>query len=169
MRKSIILALAALLCALAPLAVSAFAAGDGKLSKLELAECLVKRQSIELPAGVESLPEENYYKVVANALARSGINIFLNSQPNDPVSCFEIVDILGNIAGLDEKLDSTAKINSLVQMGYLSKVSDPSAEASTCEQLLCNPPVAEAFSPAPEDLIPLGGPEIIPEDPASQT
>ena len=45
-------------------------------------------------------------------------------------------------------MDTAAKINFLVKNGYLSTAADPTKAASTCEQILCQPP-AETYIPAP--------------------
>jgi len=125
-------------------------AASGKLTRMELAECLCKRQGIKLPA--ENLSKDAYFNALANALAEKGIKMFLNSKPTDVLTCAEAVDMLYTIAGGAEKLDAAAKINFLVKKGYLSAAADPTKAASTCEQILCQPPVAEPYNPALEPM-----------------
>ena len=119
-------------------------AAMGKLTRTELAECLCKRQGIKLPA--ENLAKDAYFNALANSLAEKGITMFLNSNPTDVLTCAQAVDTLYTIAGGTGNVDAAAKINFLVKNGYLSDAADPTNAASTCEQILCQPP-AEAYVP----------------------
>ena len=78
--------------------------------------------------------------------AGKGIKMFLNAKPTDTLTCAEAVDTLYTVAGGTGNLDAAAKINFLVRNGYLSTAADPTNAASTCEQILCQPP-AEAYRP----------------------
>jgi hypothetical protein len=145
MKKTLILLVMSLFIIMVGAVEFSYAA-SGKLTRLELAECLCKRQGIALPA--ESLSKDAYYNALANALAEKGIKMFLNSKPTDVLTCAEAVDTLYTIAGGTENLDTAAKINFLVKNGYLSTAADPTKVASTCEQILCQPPAAETYIPA---------------------
>ena len=90
-------------------------AASGKLTRMELAECLCRRQGINLPA--ENLSKDAYFNALANALAEKGIKMFLNSKPTDALTCAQAVDMLYTIAGGTENLDADAKINFLVKKG----------------------------------------------------
>ena len=165
MRKTLILLGLSLSIVMAGIVGFSYAAG-GKLTKMELAECLCKRQGINLPA--ENLSKDAYFNALANALATKGIKAFLNSKPNDSLTCAEVVDMLYNIAGGKAGLDTTAKIDFLVKNGYLSTAADPSKMASTCEQILCQPPAAEPYGPPPEPPVRTEAPEVTPDNPADQ-
>ncbi len=149
MKKTLILLVASLFIIMVGAVEFSYAA-KGKLTKVELAECLCKRQGIGLPS--ESLSKEAYYNSLANALATKGIKMFQNSKPTDSLTCAQAVDTLYTIAGGTENLDTAAKINFLVKNGYLSTAADPTKAASTCEQILCQPPAAETYIPAPEPI-----------------
>ncbi|MFA5410663.1 MAG: hypothetical protein WC321_02220 [Candidatus Omnitrophota bacterium] len=146
MKKTAILILLISFVIMAGIVEFSYAAA-GKLTRLELAECLSRRQGISLPS--EKLSKDAYYNSLANALATKGITIFLNSKPNEPLTCAQAIDLLYGVAGGGkENLGTTAKIDFLVRNGYLSTAADPAKMASTCEQILCQPPVAEPYAPA---------------------
>lgn len=149
MKKTLILIVLSLFIAMVGIVELSYAA-SGKLTRVELGECLCKRQGINLPS--EKLSKDAYFSAIANALATKGITMFLNSKPTDVLTCAQAVDMLYKIAGGKENLDTTAKINFLVKNGYLSTAADPSKMASTCEQILCQPPAAETYIPVPEPI-----------------
>lgn len=161
MKKVIVLAIIFAFVSLALVSKDAFSAGFGKLSKLALAECLVKRKKIPIPPTADKLNKAEYFKILANSLAEKGINAFQNSNPNDVITCSMAIDLLYNAAGGTENLDTSAKINFLEKRAYISSAADPTGSASTCEEILCEPPVEE-YSPASEPI--LGNPpDFIPE------
>ncbi|MDD5165855.1 MAG: hypothetical protein PHQ57_00490 [Candidatus Omnitrophica bacterium] len=164
MKKTLILIVAGLFLGIGALMELSYAQETSKLTRIELAECLCKRQGINLPP--ENLSKDDYYNAIANALAAKGVNIFQNSKPSDAITCAQAVDMLYDIAGGKENLDTAAKIDFLVKNGYLSTAADPAKVASTCEQILCQPPV-EPFTAAPEPLR-TQAPNVTQENPASQ-
>lgn len=136
-----------------------YAADDSAITNLQFAQFLVQKLNITLPPGADKLPQDQYYKAMADALAAKGINFFVNASPTGKVSSSSLVDVLYAIVGGKENLDSAGKLNYLVSNGFLAALPAGTQGKITMDYLqdVFNNPnlttiIAETYTP------PAGGP-----------
>lgn len=113
----------------------AYAAGDTGVTNLQFAQLLIQKLNITLPPGSDTLPQDQYYKAMADALAGKGINFFVNTSPTDNVSNDRFADVLYTIVGGKENLDTTGKLNYLVNNGFLATLPASTGSNITMDYL----------------------------------
>ena len=125
----------------------------GTATNAEIAELLVKVLGIELPAGTEDLPVNEYYEVAANILAVNGINNFVGAVPDAAVSSTEFITLLYTIVGGPGGANTDEMLKVLTD-SYQMPAYDPNAALTFAKaaDVLNNPQfatlVAEAYSAA---------------------
>jgi len=99
----------------------AWAANDTKSNNcgwtnMKFAEFLGERYGI---TPIEGSVDEQY-QALTNALSQKGINYFLNTKPNDKLSCCGAADALYAVVGATGEAGTCdLKINELVQQGFI--------------------------------------------------
>jgi hypothetical protein len=126
-------------------------------TNMKFAQFLGERYEIKPIEG--SVDEQ--YQALTNALSQKGINYFLNTKPNDKLSCCGAADALYAIVGAGKEAPANCdlKINYLIQNGILKL---PATGGDPCGAL-CNVPDAfagvEKFQPVRSGPPPINPPE----------
>ena len=85
------------------------------ITNKEFAEILVNMMGIELPADVNELSEEEYFEVLANALASRGLTNFVGAKHDEALSSDDFIDIAFKMVGGEGDLTLEEKILLIAQ------------------------------------------------------
>jgi hypothetical protein len=108
-----------------------YAADDTGVTNLQFAQFLTQQLNITLPEGSDKLPQDQYYKAMADALAGKGVTYFQESALANIVTNGTMGDVLYQVAGGKDTLDSAGKLNYLVSNGFLTEApADPNANVT---------------------------------------
>lgn len=113
MKKFVLWSLMVLLIGLLGFAANGFADESSNMTNRQLAQLIAQKMNIDLSQGAD-------YNALANVLASNGINNFLNTKPDDFITCEGFADVLYSMVGGKEQLDTKAKFDYLVANGYMS-------------------------------------------------
>jgi len=144
------------------------------ITNAEFAELLMDRLGIELPAGSEDLPAEEYFEVMSNALAANGIPNFVNAKRNGPITYAEFVEVMYTVVGGKENITTEQKLKYLVANINMPEIDlTGTLTLARAIEILSNPAtaplIAEAFTPLAAGGTAGQAPGFTLEDTASQT
>ncbi|MEA3489425.1 MAG: hypothetical protein U9R44_03660 [Candidatus Omnitrophota bacterium] len=151
MKKLFLFFIAGAVIATGITAFSSMAHADA-MTKAEFAELLVKSIGIELPAGSEDLSAEEYFEVMANALAVTGIDDFVGAEANEPVTFDYFVEVTYAMSGQEEDVSIEEKLKYLfdtygIPRRGLNKTLTPAEAAAFLNNPAFAALIAEGFSP----------------------
>ena len=94
-------------------------AEEGTLTKGKLAELIIENTDLELPAGTKDLSDDEYYEVLFNILASSGMTMFAGAKSDEMVSYDEFLPTLYLLSGGDANATPKEKMGYLAEHGYI--------------------------------------------------
>lgn len=89
-------------------------AAEETITNAQFAELLVRVLGTAVPEGSEELPGDQYYEVLVNALAATGITNLVDTDPAGYVTCARFIDTIYPIVGGTQSLDIEGKREFLV-------------------------------------------------------
>ncbi len=149
MRKMILILIASIFLA----AGTVHAADEVLMTNNDVAQALVSMLNVELPAGAEELSVEEYFEVMANALAAAGITNFVGLDPAANVTYAEFVDMVYALLGGTNDVPGSEKLIYIAGIIPIDFSYEPGEYPTSGEitGFLNNPvfatAVAEAYSP----------------------
>ena len=173
--KNKVLRLVSLVFGVAIAAVITFSAAnaDEPVTREDVVKAVVSQMCLEIVPDVDAFPAREQYEILANALALRGVENFIGTNPDELFTVGEIEEIYyartvgAPINPSDPRADCPVELISVFAV-----IPDAELTLSNFQKVLsCFPdcdPEAEAYT-APEipGFVP-GGPDLIPEEPATE-
>ena len=173
MRKKMMFLVSVVVVFTAAVITFSSANGDDPLTRNDVARAIVDQICLDIIPDVSVFPAGEQYEVLANALASRGIEDFVGTNPDELFTVGEMEDIYYILTAGIEIDPADPRANCPVELIPVFAVA-PESELTldNFQKILnCFPdcdPEAEAYSaPEPPGFVP-EGPDIIPEEPASE-
>jgi len=129
------------------------AADEVLMTNNDVAQALVSMLNVELPAGAEELSVEEYFEVMANALAAAGVTNFVGLDPAANITYAEFIDLVYALLGGTEDIPGSEKLAYIAGIIPVDFSYEPGEYPTSSEITgFLNDPVfatavAEAYSP----------------------
>jgi hypothetical protein len=141
---------------------------------LDAAWVTAEKICLKIEPALDSFPEDERYKVMANALASRGVNTFLGTNPNGTMTIKEVIDLFNSVT-LGEAVEygearksCPAEILDIFDQPGNKKITEQEFDKVASCFPYCDPNTVETYIPPAEERFVPPGPEPRIESPASE-